>query len=245
MDLRETVVVTTVSVNIETDDFAAAAALGERFIDEFEATELEICRATPESGRTGYTLSVGYRTPPADGEEPVDTLRRAALPALFHFGLNAEFFEIHGTPRTGLHGSYVAADEQADGCTLYSLLAAVGGTDPREPTYVPRYDFTPRAATDVISRVHLYVPTDDLRAAVRLCGGPVSDLATSLVRITTAAGPCEAVLLSAFPAIAGESGEEALSRVTEEVNGHLSHVNMSVRAVHTGLEDDPFHTEPG
>ncbi|UUV29541.1 hypothetical protein NQK81_32935 [Amycolatopsis roodepoortensis] len=245
MDLPETAVVTTISVHVETDDFAAATALGERFIDEFEATELEICRAIPEGGRTGYTLSVGYRTPPADGEEPAETLQRAALPALFHFGLNAEFFEIHGTPRTGLYGSYDADDARVDGRTIYSLMTAVGGTDPREPTYVPRYDFTPRAATDVITRVHLYVPTGDLRAAVRLCGGPANDLTASLIRITTAAGPCEAVLLSAFPAIAGETGEEALSRVTNEVNAQLSQVNMSVRAVHTGLEDDPFHTEPG
>ncbi|WP_244162479.1 hypothetical protein [Amycolatopsis regifaucium] len=232
-------------MNIETDDYAAATAVGERLIDEFEATELEICRADPAGGWTGYTLSVGYRTPPADGEELTDTLHRAALPAMFHFGLNAEFFEIHGTPRTGLYGSYTAFETQADDFTLYSLMATVGGTDPREPTYVPRHDFTPRAATDVISRVHLYVPTGDLRAAVRLCDGPATDLAASLVRITTAAGPCEAVLLSAFPAIAGESGEEALSRVTNEVNGQLSGVGMSVRAVHTGLEDDPFHTEPG
>ncbi|AUI61352.1 hypothetical protein [Amycolatopsis sp. BJA-103] len=244
MDLRETEVVTRISANIETDDFTAAAALGERFIEEFEATELEICRADPEGGWKGYTVSVGYRTPPAECEEPVDTLHRAAVPALFHFGLNAAFFEIHGTPETGQYGSYEAPDTPADGYTLYALMASVGGTDPREPAYVPRHDFTPREDTDVISRVHLYVPTGDLRLAVGLCGRPATDLSASLVRISTDAGPCEAVLLSAFPAVAGESGEEALSRVTNEVTDRLSHVSMSVRAIHTGLEDDPFYTEP-
>ncbi|RSM62863.1 hypothetical protein DMH03_12455 [Amycolatopsis sp. WAC 01376] len=245
MDLRETEVVTRISANIETEDFTDAATLGERLISEFEATELEICRADPEGGRKGYSVSVGYRTPPADGEELAETLHRAAVPALFHFGLNAEFFEIHGTPETGQYGSYDAYDTQADGYTLYSLMAAVGGTDPREPAYVPRHDFSPRAETDVISRVHLYVPTGDLRSAVDLCGRPATDLSASLVRISTDAGPCEAVLLSAFPAQAGESGEEALSRVTSEVADRLSQVSMSVRAIHTGLEDDPFYTEPG
>ncbi|AIG74132.1 Hypothetical protein AJAP_06070 [Amycolatopsis japonica] len=245
MDLRETTVVTRISANIETEDFAAAAALGERLIGEFEATELEICRADPEGGWTGYLVSVGYRTPPADGEDPAETLHRAAVPALFHFGLNAELFEIHGTPETGQYGSYDAYDTPADGFTLYSLMASVGGTDPREPAYVTRHDFTPRAETDVISRVHLYVPTGDLRLAVDLCGRPATDLSASLVRISTDAGPCEAVLLSAFPALAGESGEEALSRVTHEVTDRLSHVSMSVRAIHTALEDDPFYTEPG
>ncbi len=245
MDLPETDVVTRISANIETEDFAAAVTLGERFIGEFEATELEICRADPEGGWTGYLVSVGYRTPAAEGEELVETLHRAAVPALFHFGLNAAFFEIHGTPETGQYGSYEAPDTQADGYTLYALMAAVGGTDPREPAYVPRHDFTPRADTDVISRVHLYVPTGDLRLAVGLCGRPATDLSASLVRISTDAGPCEAVLLSAFPAVAGESGEEALSRVTNEVTDRLSHVSMSVRAIHTGLEDDPFYTEPG
>ncbi|WP_037320031.1 hypothetical protein [Amycolatopsis orientalis] len=245
MDLRETEVVTRISANIDTDDFAAAAALGERLITEFKATELEICRADPEGGWTGYSVSVGYRTAPADGEEPAGTLRRAAIPALFHFGLNAEFFEIHGTPETGQYGSYDAYDTPADGYTLYSLMAAVGGTDPREPAYVPRHDFTPRAETDVISRVHLYVPTDDLSLAVALCDRPAADLSASLIRISTDAGPCEAVLLSAFPAVAGETGEEALDRVTNEVTERLSEVSMSVRAIHTGLEDDPFYTEPG
>ncbi|WP_410650562.1 hypothetical protein [Amycolatopsis sp. cmx-4-54] len=245
MDLRETTVVTRISANIETEDLAAAAALGERLIGEFDATELEICRADPESGWTGYLVSVGYRTPPADGEDPAETLHRAAVPALFHFGLNALSFEIHGTPETGQYGSYDAYDTRADGFTLHSLMASVGGTDPREPAHVTRHDFSPRAETDVISRVHLYVPTDDLRLAVDMCGRPAADLSASLVRITTAAGPCEAVLLSAFPAVAGETEEEALSRVTNEVNAHLSHVNMSVRAVHTALEDDPFYTEPG
>ncbi|WP_410654181.1 hypothetical protein [Amycolatopsis sp. lyj-112] len=245
MDLRETEAVTRISANIESDDFAAAAALGERLIGEFEASELEICRADPEGGWKGYAVSVGYRTPPADGEEPADTLHRAAVPALFHFGLNAEFFEIHGTPETGQYGSYDAYDTKADGYTLYSLMATFGGTDPREPAYVPRHDFTPRADSDVISRVHLFVPTGDLQTAVRLCGPPATDLSASLIRISTDAGPCEAVLLSAFPADAGESGDEALSRVTNEVTGRLSSVGMSVRAVHTGLEDDPFYTEPG
>ncbi|GAB3714495.1 hypothetical protein GCM10027598_22670 [Amycolatopsis oliviviridis] len=244
MDLRETEVVTRISANIETDDFAAAAALSERFIGDFEATELEICRADPEGGWKGYLVSVGYRTPPADGEELTETLHRAAMPALFHFGLNTEFFEIHGTPDTGQYGSYEAYDTPADGFTLYSLMATVGGTDPREPAYVTRHDFTPRADTDVISRVHLYVPTGDLRLAVELCGRPATDLSASLVRISTDAGPCEAVLLSAFPALAGESGEAALSRVTNEITERLSQVSMSVRAIHTGLEDDPFATEP-
>jgi hypothetical protein len=245
MDLRETEVVTRISANIDTGDFATAAALGERLIGEFEATELEICRADPEGGWKGYAVSVGYRTPPADGEELADTLHRAVIPALFHFGLNAEFFEIHGTPETGQYGSYDAYDTEGDGYTLYSLIASVGGTDPREPAYVPRHDFTPRAETDVISRVHLYVPAGDLRMAVDLCGRPATDLSASLVRVSTDAGPCEAVLLSAFPALPGESGEEALNRVTSEVTDRLSQVNMSVRAIHTGLEDDPFATEPG
>ncbi|UMP06357.1 hypothetical protein [Amycolatopsis sp. EV170708-02-1] len=245
MDLRETTVVTRISANIETEVFATAAALGERLIGEFEATELEICRADPEGGWTGYLVSVGYRTPPAEGEDPAETLHRAVVPALFHFGLNAEFFEIHGTPETGQYGSYDAYDIPADGFTLYSLMASVGGTDPREPAYVTRHDFTQRVETDVISRVHLYVPTGDLRLAVDLCGRPATDLSASLVRISTDAGPCEAVLLSAFPALAGESGEDALSRVTNEVTDRLAHVGMSVRAIHTALEDDPFYTEPG
>ncbi len=244
MELRETDVVTWISANIPTDDFATAAELGERLVEEFEATEMEICRADPEGGWTGYSVSVGYRTPPADDEEREDTLHRAAVPALFRYGLNAEYFEIHGTPETGQYGSYGAYDTQADGYRLYSLMATFGGTDPREPAYVPRHDFTPRAETDVISRVHLYVPTGDLRTAVRLCGAPAADLSASLVRITTAAGPCEAVLLSAFPAGAGESGEEALGRVKDEVADRLSGVGMSVRAIHTGLDDDPFSTEP-
>jgi hypothetical protein len=245
MDLRETEAVTRISANIETDDFAMAAALGERLIGEFEAAELEICRADPEGGWKGYSVSIGYRTRPAEGEERADTLHRAVVPALFHFGLNAEFFEIHGTPETGLYGNYDAYDTQADGYTLYSLMTTFGGTDPREPAYVPRHDFTPRAETDVISRVHLYIPAGDLKVAIRLCGPPATDLSASLVRITMTAGPCEAVLLSAFPAGAGESGEEALSRVTDEVTGRLSRVGMSVRAVHTRLDEDPFSTEPG
>ncbi|WP_410600723.1 hypothetical protein [Amycolatopsis sp. lyj-90] len=245
MDFRETRVVTRLSASIETDDFAAAAGLGERLIGEFEATEVEICRADPVDGRRGFSVSVGYRTLPSDGEEPADTLHRAAVPALFHFGLNAAFFEIHGTPETGHYGSYEAGDTQVDGFTLYSLMATFGGTDPREPAYVPRHDFTPRADTDVISRVHLYVPTDDLRAAIRLCGATATDLSASLIRVSTDTGPCEAVLLSAFPAAAGETGAEALNRVEGELNGRLSQVGMSVRAIHTGLEDDPFSTEPG
>ncbi|WP_409493910.1 hypothetical protein [Amycolatopsis sp. cmx-11-12] len=245
MDLRETEAVTRISANIETDDFAAAIELGERLIGEFEATELEICRADPEGGWKGYSVSVGYRTPPADDEEPAETLQRAAVPALFHFGLNAEFFVIRGTPETCQYGSYDANDTQADGYTLYSLMTTFGGTDPREPAHVPRHDFTPRAETDVISRVHLYVPTGDLQTAVRLCGATATDLSASLIRISTDAGPCEAVLLSAFPAGAGETGQEALSRVENEVTGRLSDVGMSVRAIHTGLEDDPFTTEPG
>lgn len=245
MDLRETEVVTRISANIETDDFATAAALGERLISEFEATELEICRADPEGGWKGYAVSIGYRTPPVDDEEPADTLHRAAVPALFHFGLNAEFFEIHGTPETGQYGSYDAAEPQTDGYTLYSLMATFGGTDPREPAYVPRHDFTPRADTDVISRVHLYVPTGDLQTAARLCVATATDLSASLVRISMDAGPCEAVLLSAFPTGSEESSEEALSRVKDDVTGHLAGVSMSVRAIHTALDDDPFYTEPG
>ncbi|WP_181775653.1 hypothetical protein [Amycolatopsis pittospori] len=245
MDLRETDVVTQISANIETDDFATAAALGEQFIGEFEATAVEICRADPEGGWKGYSVSAGYRTAPADDEEPTETLNRAALPALFRFGLNAEFFEIHGTPETGQYGSYDAYDTKVDGYTLYSLMATFGGTDPREPAYVPRHDFSPRADSDVISRVHLFVPTGDLQAAIRLCEPTVTDLSASLIRISTDAGPCEAVLLSAFPARAGESGEEALRRITDEVTERLSQVGMSVRAIHTGLEDDPFSVEPG
>ncbi|WP_236725290.1 hypothetical protein [Amycolatopsis orientalis] len=222
-----------------------AIELGERLIGEFKATELEICRADPEDGWKGYSVSVGYRTAPADDEEPAETLQRAAVPALFHFGLNAEFFLIRGTPETGQYGSYDANDTQADGYTVYSLITTFGGTDPREPAHVPRHDFTPRAETDVVSRVHLYVPTDDLQTAVRLCGAAATDISTSLIRISTDAGPCEAVLLSAFPTGAGETGAEALSRVENEVTSRLSDVGMSVRAIHTGLEDDPFTTEPG
>jgi hypothetical protein len=132
---------------------------------------------------------------------------------------------------------------------------------------VTRPDFTPRADSDLVSRVHLRLPTADPVQALELCGSIVEATHASMVQVVSARAAglpgefCEIALLSAVPAAEGESPEHGVRRVAAAlatrlglpggpvtVRGPIAELEIGpgetrVESLSVRVEDDPLYVE--
>ncbi|MBE8520263.1 hypothetical protein ILP97_22665 [Amycolatopsis sp. H6(2020)] len=252
---------------METEEFATAAGVSGSLAGEFGASALEIRRADPEGGRKGFTVSLFLSCPLAEAETAGEALRRAVLPVALKYRLDVGALEIHGDPDAGGYADLPFAEQEFDGYGVYGLLAVPGGGETRVATYVTRPDFTPRADSDLVSRVHLRCSVADPGQALEWCGPIVEATRASAVQIVSAraAGSaeeyCEVALLSAFPALGGEDAETGLRRVAGTLAGRLGLDSGSpeirdrtaavldvapgghVESVAVRVEDDPLYQD--
>ncbi|MEA5364684.1 hypothetical protein VA596_34490 [Amycolatopsis sp., V23-08] len=219
MRFRESDVVANLLLNVETEEFGKAVAVCRPPAAEFGASAWEIRRADPEGGRKGFTVSLFLSCPVAEAESPEEALRRAVLPVALEYRLDVGALEIHGKPGEGGYADLPFDDREVGGYLVYGLLAAPGGGETRAATYVTRPDFTPRADSDLVSRVHLRLPVADPGRALDRCAPIVAATRASVVQVVSARAAgrsdelCEVALLSAVPAVEGEAEEDGLRRV--------------------------------
>jgi hypothetical protein len=268
MRFRASDIVVNLGLNVETEEFATAAGVSASLAGEFGASVVEIQRADPEAGRKGFIADLLVSVPVAEAEPVEDALRRAVLPAAVKYRLDMSGLEFHGAlDADGYADLPLWQEVKADGYIVYSLSAEPGGRkEMRRATYVTRPDFTPRADSDLVARVHLRVPVADPVRALDLCGPEIEATDASIVQIVSAraAGSaeeyCEVALLSAFPALGGEDAEAGLRRVTETLTGRLGLDGGSpairdrqaavdfgpggrVESVAVRVEDDPLYED--
>jgi hypothetical protein len=241
MRFRTSDVVVHLGLNVETEEFATAAGVAGEAAAEFGATALEIRRADPEAGRTGFLVDVLISVPVAEAEPVEEALRRAVLPAAFKYRLDVRGLEFHG----GYADLPLWQEVAWDGYLLHSLSAGLGGrSELRRPTYVTRPGFTPRADSDLVVRVHLRVPVADPVRALERCGPEIAATKASIVQIGSAraAGSPgeyrEVALLSAVRALDGEDAESGVRRVTDDLAVRLGEARIELLAVRA--EDDPL-----
>lgn len=249
MRFRAADIVVTLGLNVETDEFATAARVFASLANEFGASAMEIQRADPEAGRRGFVGDLRMAVPVAEAETVEDALRRAVLPAAFKYRVDVSGLEFHGDLDVlGYADLPLWQEVQWDGYLVYHLSAEPGGRQElRRATYVTRPDFTPRADSDLVVRVHLRVPVADPVRALDLCGPEIEATDASIVQIVSAraagsAGEyCEVALLSAFPALDGEDAETGLRRISEVLSARLEAGRTQVEMVAVRVEDDPLY----
>ncbi|MDX3194105.1 hypothetical protein PV458_37405 [Streptomyces sp. MN03-5084-2B] len=246
MRFRASDVVLSLAFNVETEEFATAAGVTTALAAEFGASALEIRRADPEGGRIGFVADVLMSVPVGVDEPVEDALRRAVLPAAFAYRLDIGWLEFRGDP--GYAELPLWQELKCDGYILYSLSAEPGGRQElRRSIFVTRPDFTPRADSDLVIRVHLRVPVADPVRALELCGPEIAVTDASFVQIVSAraAGSpeeyCEVALLSAVPALDGEDAESGVRRVRVDLVARLGEAPVELLAVRAG--DDPLYED--
>jgi hypothetical protein len=268
MRFRTSDVVAHLLVNVETEEFATAAGVCVSLAVEFGVSAMEIKRADPEAGRKGFLGNLLMSVPVVEGETLADALRRAVSPAAAKYRVDLSGLEFHGDLDVQGHADLPLWQEvQWDGYIVFGLSAEPGGRqEMRRSVYVTRPDFTPRADSDLIVRMHLRVPVADPVRALELCGPEIEATDASFVQIVSAraAGSaeeyCEVALLSAVPALDGEDAEAGLRRVTgalagrlglaggpPEVRDRMAVLNFEpggrVESVAVRVEDDPLYED--
>ncbi|MEU0534016.1 hypothetical protein [Amycolatopsis tolypomycina] len=243
-------VVANILIGVETEEFATAAGVSAALAGEFGASALELRRADPEGGRKGFTLSLFLSCPVAEAETAGEALRRAVLPVALKYRLDPAALEIHGDPEAGGYADLPFGELAVDGYVVYGLLAVPGGGETRVATYVTRPDFTPRADSDLVSRVHLRVPGADPGQALERYRPVAEATRASTVQIVSAraagsaAEYCEVALLSAFPTLDGEDAEAGQRRVAGMLADRLDAVPAGhLESVAVRVEDDPLYED--
>jgi hypothetical protein len=233
-------VVANLALDLETEEYATASGLCASLGKEFGASALEVMRADPQGGWTGFLVYVYMSCPVAEAESAADGLRRAILPAALRYRLDTTFLDFRGDPEAGGFASLWFGELKVDGYTLYDLTAAPGDSKMRRATWVTRPDFTPRDDSDLIYRVHLRVPVADPMRALELYGPLAETIRASFVQVMSArAGGSsgafsEIALLSALPAVEGETAESGLRRVAAELAAQLGVERQADQ--HSGLD---------
>jgi hypothetical protein len=267
MRFQASAVMANLGLNVETEEFATAAGVCASLVGEFGASALEIQRADPEGGRKGFTVSLFLSCPVAEAEAPGEALRRAVLPVALKYRLDVTALETYGDPDAGGYLDLPFGELEFDGYIVYGLMGVPGGGETRGATYVTRPDFTPRADSDLVSRVHLRLPVADPGQALELCGPIIEAMHASMVQVVSARAAglpgefCEIALLSAVPAAEGESAEHGLRRVALAlaarlglpgepitVRGQLAELEIGpdetqVESLIVRVEDDPLYAD--
>jgi hypothetical protein len=260
-------VVANLLLNVETEEFVTAAGVCASLAGEFGASALEIRRADPESGRKGFTVSLFLSCPVTEGEATGEAMRRAVLPVALKYRLDVTALETYGDPDAGGYVDLPFGEREFDDYLVYGLMGMPGGGETRVATYVTRPDFTPRADSDLVSRVHLRLPVADPVRAVEMCGSIAEATHASMIQVVSAraaglAGEfCEIALLSAVPAAEGESAEHGLRRVASAlaarlglpggpitVRGPIAEFDVGpgetrVESLSVRVEDDPLYAD--
>ncbi|MBE8527628.1 hypothetical protein ILP97_60960 [Amycolatopsis sp. H6(2020)] len=268
MRFRASDVVVSLALNVETEEFATAAGVGASVAGELGASAIEIQRADPEGGRKGFIVDLLTSVPVIEGEPVGDALRRAVSPAAAKYRVDLGGLEFRGDlAAVGYAELPLWQEVQWNGYIVFSLSAEPGGRQElRRSVFVTRPDFTPRADSDLVIRVHLRVPVADPVRALDLCGPEIAATDASFVQIVSAqaAGSaeeyCEVALLSAVPALDGEDAEAGLRRVTEALAARLGLAGGSpevrdgmavlafepdgrVESVAVRVQDDPLYED--